>query len=318
MRTGDPFFSVIIPVFNGEQYLDQAIESITRQSFSDFQLIIIDDGSTDASMDIIQDHKSRDGRIVARSRERTGVARARNDAVVLATGRFVAFLDADDVAEPGRLELQHDALEHHPDCVGLGGQILFMDREGCPVFRSDFPVDHESIDKAHMGGAGCVLSQGTSALSRDAVLQVGGYRAQYQVAEDLDLLLRLAEIGRLANLTETLIRCRLHAESLTQTHLDTGHRFAAAAIQEARARRGLPMEDVRVPEAHHRLPPAEFMSRAMKAHQHGFRKTAVKYAFRSIFAAPSDPTAWRTALVVLLSTPIRRFRRLAGGETRRL
>jgi glycosyltransferase involved in cell wall biosynthesis len=306
-----------MPVFNAERYLGAAIESITRQSFSDFELIVIDDGSADASLRIIQDRGSRDNRIIARSRERTGVARARNDAVTLAAGRFVAFLDADDVAEPGRLELQHDALEHHPGCVGLGGQILFMDREGCPIFRSDFPVDHESIDTAHMGGAGCVLSQGTSALSRDAVLKVGGYRAQYQVAEDLDLLLRLAEIGRLANLTETLIRCRLHAESLTQTHLDTGHRFAAAAIQEARARRGLPPTDVRVPAAHRRPARTEFMHRAMKAHQSGFQKTAMKYVFRSILKAPSDPTTWRVALVVLFSARVHQFRRFLGNEIRR-
>ena len=314
VKTGAPFFSVIMPVFNTERYLGEAIESITRQSFPDFELIVVDDGSTDGSLRIILDHASRDGRIIAQSKEWTGTSGTRNRALELATGRFVAFLDADDVAEPRRLERQHDSLEHRPDCVGLGGQILFMDREGCPLYRSDFPLDHEAIDRAHMTGAGCVLSQGTSALSRDAVLKVGGYRTQYHVAEDLDLLLRLAEIGTLANLNETLIRCRLHRDSLTQTHLGTGHMFAAAAIRDARLRRGLPPENVRVPEASQPAAPAVFMHRAMKAQQHGFRKTAVKYAFRSIRAAPSDRMAWRVAVVVLLSGPAHRIRRLFGDK----
>jgi glycosyltransferase involved in cell wall biosynthesis len=288
-----------MPVFNGEQYLAAAIESVLSQTLPDFELILIDDGSADGSGNIIRRHAARDSRIVARFLEHRGVAAARNQGVELASGRFVAFLDADDVAEPDRLALQREHLERRTDCVALGGQILFVDQDGWPLYRSDLPTDHTAIDEAHLSGVGCVLSQGTSAISRDAIIRVGGFRSQFQVAEDLDLLLRLAEIGRLANLTEPVIRCRLHRDSLTQSHLESGHRFTAAAIQEARTRRGLPPAAVVVPEAPRRSPATESMFRAMKAHRSGFHRTARRYALRSLRQAPLDPAAWRVALVVV-------------------
>lgn len=305
MRTGTPYFSVLMPVFNEERYLSEAIDSVLEQSFSDLELILIDDGSTDASGDIIRDYGSRDQRVVTRLRGHRGVAETRNEGIELATGRYVASLDADDVAEPSRLALLHAYLERHRDCIALGGQILFMDREGLPLYRSEFPTDHAAIDEAHLSGVGCVLSQGTSALARDAIIRVGGFRSQFQVAEDLDLLLRLAEVGRLANLSETVIRCRLHRDSLTQRHLGTGQRFTAAAIQEARSRRGLPPREVVVPEAPRRSPATEAMFRAMKARHHGFQGTARSYALRALRQAPFDPAAWRVVALVMLRGSVR-------------
>lgn len=308
-----PFFSVVIPVFNAERWLEEAIESVTRQSFPDLELIVIDDGSTDASARIARDHASRDPRIITRSRDRRGVVATRNEGVQLATGRFVAFLDADDIAEPTRLEIQHGHLQQHPQCLAVGGQILFIDGAGYPLYRSDFPLDHESIDAQHMSGRGCVLSQGASAIERLSILRIGGYRDGFAVAEDLDLFLRLAEIGTLANVRDTLIRCRQHAASLTHTHLADGHRWAAAAIREARTRRGLAAEEVDVPRPRDRSGSAEAIFRAMKAHEHGFRSTALRYAWRSVVKAPTDRTAWRVALVVLLSRPRQWLRRVHGS-----
>lgn len=299
MGTGTPYFSVLMPVFNEERYLSRAIDSVLQQSFADLELVLIDDGSADGSGDIIREYARRDRRVVAGFREHRGVAEARNEGAELAAGRFIASLDADDVAEPTRLALQHAYLERHRDCIAVGGQILFTDRDGWPLYRSEFPADHAAIDEAHLSGVGCVLSQGTSAISRDAIIRVGGFRPQFQVAEDLDLFLRLAEIGTLANLTEPVIRCRLHRDSLTQRHLESGHRFTAAAIREARVRRGLPPAEVLVPEARRRSPATESMFRAMKAHRHGFLGTARRYALRSLQEAPFDPAAWRVALVVL-------------------
>jgi glycosyltransferase involved in cell wall biosynthesis len=317
VRTGAPFFSVIMPVFNAERYLGEAIASVTRQSFSDFELIVIDDGSTDASAGVMRDHGSRDPRIITRSRGRQGIVATRNEGVQLARGRFVAFLDADDIAEPRRLEIHQKYLERHPDCLAVGGQILFIDDEGYPLYRSDLPLDHGAIDSQHMSGRGCGLSQGASAINRESILGIGGYRDGFPVAEDLDLFLRLAEVGRLGNVGDVVIRCRLHPESLTHTHLADGPRWAAAAIREARVRRGLGPEEVDIPPGRDRSGPAEAMFRAMKAHQHGFQRTALRYACRSLVEAPTDPVAWRVALVVLLSRPRQRFCAFVGSARQR-
>jgi glycosyltransferase involved in cell wall biosynthesis len=315
VRAGAPFFSVIMPVFNAERYLGAAIESITRQSFSDFELIVIDDGSTDASARVMRDHGSQDPRIITRSRDRRGVVATRNEGVQLATGRFVSFLDADDIAEPNRLEIHQKYLERHSEFLAVGGQILFIDDAGCPLYRSDFPMDHESIDAQHMSGRGCVLSQGASAIERLSILRIGGYRDCFAVAEDLDLFLRLAEVGRLTNVSEVVLRCRLHPGSLTHAHLADASRWAATAVREARLRRGLKERAIELPAPRNRSGAAELMFRAMKAHHHGFQRTAIKYAFRSLLGAPSSPAAWRVAIVVLLAAPVARLRRLfAGGH----
>jgi glycosyltransferase involved in cell wall biosynthesis len=303
-----PVFSVVIPAHNAASYIHESISSIRDQTFPDFELIIIDDGSTDHTAEIIRAHEQDDGRIAFFSKPHRGVAATRNEGVQLAAGRYVAFHDADDVAEPKRLELQHEYLERHPGCVALGGQLLFMDADGDPLYVSAFPTDHRDIDAAHMAGGGCVLLQGTSALLRQSVLEVGGYREQYPVAEDLDLVLRLAEVGGCANLTDVLIRYRLHPESLTHTHLPGGHEWAERAIMEARRRRGLPGSPIELPRARSRSTPTEWLHRAMKARDSGYDPTARKYARRALIEAPFNPTAWKVWLIVHTSKLRRRLK----------
>lgn len=312
--TEPPFFSVIIPVFNAARFLLEALESVSAQTFGDFEIIAIDDGSSDDSSRIIEAHAKRDDRVVTRSRQSQGVAATRNEGVHLATGRYVAFMDADDVAVPRRLELQRRYLQQHPDCVALGGQTLFIDHEGLPMYRSDFPLDHDAIDRTHMTGGGCVLLQGAAAVNRNAILEVGGYRERYPVAEDLDLLLRLAETGRLANIDEILIHYRLHPASLTHTNLASGTQWAEAAIRDACLRRGIPTTGIEVPQPRNRNAPTELVFRAMKAHRSGFSGTARRYAARALTRRPASPTAWWVMLVVLFPGALRRLRTVLGVQ----
>lgn len=121
----EPQISVITAVHNGAEHLEQCLESIHSQSFEDYEHIVVDDGSSDATPAILESWRNRDSRIrVLRNRENLGRANARNRAIAVSRGRFIAVLDADDYSLPGRLAVQHDWLLEHPDVQILGGEML--------------------------------------------------------------------------------------------------------------------------------------------------------------------------------------------------
>ena len=122
--------TVTIPVHNAERYVAQAIESILKQTFSDFRLIVVDDGSTDASLSIVREFERADSRVSVIAQEQSGISAARNRALGLATTKYIANLDADDIAEPERLAAQIAYMESHPDCVLVGSQATLIDADG--------------------------------------------------------------------------------------------------------------------------------------------------------------------------------------------
>src|ERR1051325_5151993 len=112
-----PAVSVIMPVYNAERYLREAVQSILNQTFSDFEFLIINDGSTDQSQLILQEYAARDARIVLKSRPNTGYTRALNELLAMARGELIARMDADDISEPQRLALQAALLRENPDLI---------------------------------------------------------------------------------------------------------------------------------------------------------------------------------------------------------
>lgn len=295
----DPIVSVVMPVYNCERYLPAAVESVLRQSTGAFELVIVDDGSTDGSRVLLQAYEQRDQRIRIHLHEHLGVAAARNEGVRLARGEFLAVMDADDISEQDRLAHQLEFLAAHPECTALGGQVLYIDQDGDPLFRSSQPQEHDAIDAYHMSGKGSALPHSTVMFRLEAVRRVGGYREQFAPAEDFDLLLRLSETGRLANLDRVVARYRLHPDSLTSIALATQIGCTRNAIDEARERRGLGPLDIELPRPRQRTGLAEQLFRAMKAHDAGFGRSARKYAGLALRSAPLSTAAWRVALVVL-------------------
>src|ERR1051326_2264165 len=130
-----PFVSVLVPVYNAARYLDVAISSVLRQTFSDFELIAVDDGSKDDSKKILEHFSANDARIRVISRPNTGIVGALNDGLAVARGEFIARMDADDVALPGRFQAQLDYLRGHPDCIAVGTAVQIIDARGAVVDR---------------------------------------------------------------------------------------------------------------------------------------------------------------------------------------
>jgi glycosyltransferase involved in cell wall biosynthesis len=289
-----PTISVLMPVYNAADYLDQAVQSILDQTFGDFELICVNDGSTDRSPEMLSAWARRDKRVQLLSRENTGIVGALNAGLAAVQGEFVARMDADDIALPARFERQIDYLRRHHDCIVLGTKAIVMDQEGSPVSYADLPLDHATIDGRHVGGKGIQMFHPSVMIRRPAIETVGGYRKDFEFAEDLDLFLRLAEAGGLANLPDFLLRYRHHANKTSLTRADLQRRRSIRAVAEACQRRGLPSP----PSNDEDVPRVEVSAMDQKKYyvraaiESGFLGTARKHAWRIWRQEPFSLSGW--------------------------
>ena len=214
-----PRVSVAMPVYNSERYLAKAVESILEQTFTDFEFLIVDDGSTDSSRAILEQYSAA-MRIKLVSRPNTGYLVALNEMLGRARGQYVARMDADDVALPGRFERQVQYLDDHPECVRLGSRVIIIDPYGDPLQEMGEALTHEEIDDTLMTTEGQVIYHPSVMYRWQVVLELGCYRPEYYLTEDLDLFLRLAEVGRVASLAEPLLLYREHLHKIGYRRLD--------------------------------------------------------------------------------------------------
>jgi len=209
--------SVLLPVYNAERYLHAAVESVLRQTFPEFQLVAVDDGSTDASLRILQAFARKDDRVRVITRPQSGIVGALNDGLNIADGDFIARMDADDVAESERFAVQLEFMAVRPNCVAVGTDVLYTDPEGAPLVRHKPAITHEQILAQLLEGNGGALIHPSVMFRRKAVECVGRYRERYQWIEDLDIYLRLSELGELVNLPEVYLQYRQHLKSINRT-----------------------------------------------------------------------------------------------------
>lgn len=194
---GYPKVSVLMPVYNAERYLRAAVRSILLQEFAEFELVALDDGSTDRSLRILRDFESSDPRVRVRTQRNRGVYLTRNELLEESRASLVAWMDADDVAYPSRLRLQVEVLDDDPRAVCVGGWIRIVDSRRRPIEVQRYPTSHESIVEAMFTrGSGMLLPNVT--MRRDAAIEVGGFR-DLAPFEDFDILMRLSETGGMAN-----------------------------------------------------------------------------------------------------------------------
>src|SRR5512135_1833139 len=146
MMSDPPLISVCMPVYNAERYIARAVESILGQTFGDFEFLILDDGSTDGSLEILRRYANHDPRIRLTSRPNKGLPPSLNELVDQARGEFIARMDADDVALPERFARQVEYLRAHPDCVLVGSRVQLVDPEGDPLCDWCTMQEHEAID----------------------------------------------------------------------------------------------------------------------------------------------------------------------------
>lgn len=237
-----PRVSVILPVFNAERYVGIAIDSIVAQTFKDFEVVVVDDGSTDASLSVIRLHAGMDHRFRVISRENRGIVASCNEAICASRGAYLMRMDADDIAHPERFAIQVKYLDEHPECLAVGTRMLLCDEQGLPIVEMISSFTHEQIDAENLRGEGSAICHPSVAMRRDAILALGGYRKEFEWAEDLDLFLRMAEVGKLANLPTVLLTYRQHLRSVGYSRRAQQIDRTALAVQAARTRRASPGE----------------------------------------------------------------------------
>jgi len=210
-----PLVSVVMPVFNTAAYLDEAINSILKQTFPEFELIIINDGSTDDSLIIIKLWEKKDPRIRLVEQKNKGRSYSRNKGLELAVSDYIVMMDSDDVAMPDRLRVCYDYLQKHPEVVAVSGQYEKICMYGVSMHVSSLPLEHEFIERDLLQDKGNSFTQGASMYRKSLAQKVGGYNLSYVLGEDADLFLRMALHGKLINLPDVLLKYRRHPNSIT-------------------------------------------------------------------------------------------------------
>ncbi len=207
-----PLVSVVLSVYNGEKYLAEAIESILAQTMSEWELVIVDDGSTDSSPDIIKCYK--DSRIKVTTQKNRGLAPALNTGIFQAQGKYVARMDADDISLPQRLEKQVEFMEKYSFCSVLGSNALIIDMKGKYLYTSNVPVTGEEIiSQLHTQSP---FFHSSVIFRKDDFVQCGGYFEKIRHHfEDYILWQKMKQAGRLCNLEEPLIKYRIVPTALT-------------------------------------------------------------------------------------------------------
>ena len=231
-----PSISVLMPVYNAEAYVEAAIRSILEQTFADFELIVVNDGSRDGSGGIITRMARAETRIVALEQENAGIVASLNRAAGVARGELLARMDADDLALPRRFELQHTAFLARPDLAALGGHAWVIDQAGRIVGASYVPVGRREISR-DIGFSSPLIHP--AAMMRKAVFeQLGGYRSRYETTEDYDLWLRMLDAGyEIDNLNEMILHYRQHPGGVSSSGRARQALAASLARSASRMRR---------------------------------------------------------------------------------
>ena len=209
-----PAISVVMPVYNGERYLEETLRSLLSQTFTDFELLIIDDGSTDATPDIIE--RAADARIrYLRNERNMGISYSANRGIEESRGKYMARADADDIHLPHRLAVQWEFMEQHPEIAVCGGLLDMFD-----AAKGVYPLPEEpEVIKAHLAFY-CSLAQPSSFFRKDFLIRnVVRYDQSFIAAGDLDLWYRITHNygGLLANIPQVLVLYRVHEHSISRT-----------------------------------------------------------------------------------------------------
>lgn len=209
-----PILSVILPIFNGEKFLAPAIQSILDQTFTDFELIAIDDGSTDNSLRILQDFQKIDSRILIITRENKGLVYSLNEGITVSRGKYIARMDADDISFPQRFFLQYEYMEKNPDVVLLGvGVTRSLRIKWTPKkLTGKKETTWSTVFYNIIGHPGVMLRKSTLTINNLC------YSDDYKYVEDFKLWSELIKFGYADVLPQKLLFYRIHPHSVSILH----------------------------------------------------------------------------------------------------
>lgn len=211
-----PKISVLMPVYNAEKYVKEAVKSILDQTFKDFELIVVDDCSKDGSFQIVSDMSKTDSRLkIFRNETNLGVVSTRNRLIELSIGEYIAMLDSDDISFPERLKTQYDFMQKNPDIAVCGSGAVIINGSGRKIGIWKHKTDPEKLKIDMFFHYPFVTS---SLMIRKSSLPEKHYDPDYPVAEDYELLSRIALDRKLANIDAPLVKYRLNCSGLSSNN----------------------------------------------------------------------------------------------------
>ena len=308
-----PLISVIIPMRNAEPFVKAAVESVLAQGDAELEVIVIDDGSTDRSAEVVR--SIGDSRVRVVPGPQKGISAAFNTGLTEARGECLARCDADDLYPPGRLEWQLEFLLEHPEFAAISGAFTTIDARG------------KTIAEQKTAGAGDVTAELRGGRGRSHVCaylfrteplrQLGGCREFFVTAEDVDLQLRLSEIGRVWYNPKPAYLYRLHDASITHVQKSNERAFfekCARDFQQQRLTRG--QDDLQlgkpppVPQSKSSGATSSrqqiqriLLGQAWAAHSAGQKGEGVKLGLRAWLTNPLRPSVWRSVIALILKQP---------------
>lgn len=218
-----PLISIIIVTYNREKYITEAISSVQKQSYRNWELLVVDDASTDKTEDVVMDMADKDSRIrYVRQKENVGIARNRNTGLAEAKGAYIAMLDSDDFwIDSEKLKVQLDFLEAHPDHALVGTWMTLIDADSAPAGSAKYEIHDADIRKEIL--LRNQFAQSSILCRTSAIRDAGGYDASVIVLEDYRLWLQIGLAHKFANIPEYMTGYRVHTGSIT-----TGRRLLTA------------------------------------------------------------------------------------------
>jgi glycosyltransferase involved in cell wall biosynthesis len=300
-----PLLSVIMPVFNGARFLGEAIESILAQTFSDYEFIILDDGSTDSSLEIIDRYS--DKRIRLYKREHLGYVTQLNYGLFIAKSEIIARMDADDISLPERFYLQYHYLKENPTVGVVSSSFQLIDQYGTRGAIKWLPAGDEQI--RNMIPVFCPLSHGASMFRRTVVLTHGGYDERYFPNEDYELWLRLSRVTTFGNIVSPQLFVRKYEGTITQ-------KYGGSADRQ---RLGIALEYIdRSLESQTTHAQKVFLElqKARCHYYYGELRSARRILFRLIWKDPTSIVLWRYYLPTLLGNLLFGWLRSSGFAER--
>ena len=227
-----PLVSVLVPIFNGQRYLRQALESLQNQTYGNLEIILVNDGSTDGSAAIIDSFVENEKRAIAVHKKNTGLTDTLNYGLSLANGVWLSRSDHDDVAFPTKLERQMETVLGNPSLVLVGCDFCTLTEESGQMRRYHLPTGHNQLVR-RLQRVQSFFPHSSALFRLDVARQVGGYDIDALYNEDWDLWLRLSELGEVSSVAESLVTIRKHQTQMTKNSGDVipqGEAFVSSVL----------------------------------------------------------------------------------------
>ena len=302
--------SILMPMRNAEAYIVETIQSLLDQTFSDFELIIIDDGSSDASLSMVKSFI--DGRIRILKGNMQGISAALNRGLKSAQGKFVCRCDSDDIYPKERLQSQIRWFEGHGDFIAVAGKFSSMDEKSKVI--AEFKSGESECDITSELLTGKTRTHlGTYLVRKNVLDDLGGYREYFVTAEDIDMQLRLAEKGLIGYIPENMYFYRIHNDSITHVQSSNKREFYEGIARDfLKQRLKVGQDDLQRGEAP--APPAVdnkpkdssiqilgyLIGESWRLHGEKKKHAALLVAIRACTKKPFYWQAWKNIIMILI------------------